>query len=602
MLIQNRKDKNSPKMSIKLTEELSEICGTAFEKEGLPPDLGDVRYSDRPDLAQFQCNGAMAGAKQLGKPPRDIACSVVEFLNDRDEFLKLEIAGPGFINIDLTDLTLTDAVNKLLSSENYGMSEYGGEQTVVLDYGGPNVGKPMHVGHLRAAIIGDTLRRILKFSGFHTLGDVHMGDWGTQMGMILMELKRRYPDWPYFDEGFEGEYPSASPLSINDFEQIYPAASKACKEDERRAEEARLATVDLQNKKSGYYALWKHFMTVSIESMKENYANLNVYFDLWKGEADVHDLIAPMVDNLEEEGHAIKSDGALVIPVEKNDDDKSYPPLILYKKDGAVMYGTTDMATLVERMNLYSPAKIVYVVDQRQHLHFEQVFRAVRMSGIVPDNVELTHAGFGTMNGTDGKPFKTREGGVMKLEDLIKMAKDKALAKINEANIASEFSEEEKEDIAKKVGVAAIKFADLQNPRHTDYVFDLDKLVSFEGKTGPYIQYQIVRIQSMLRKAKERNITPASDLQVSDETRPLALLMTAFPNAVEGVIRSYTPHVLCEYVYRLAQEFGKFYGNTPVLTEEDEKSRANYLAFSKAVSDILSVSVDLMGIEVPERM
>ncbi len=586
----------------KLTDELSEICGQAFEKESLPSELGDVRYSDRPDLAQFQCNGAMPGAKKIGKAPRDIANAIVKTLQENSVFAKLEIAGPGFINIDLTDAKLSDAVNALLEANNYGLGNFGNNQKVVLDYGGPNVGKPMHVGHLRAAIIGDTLRRILKFSGFETLGDVHMGDWGTQMGMILAELKHRYPEWPYFDENFEGEYPKDSPLTINDFEEIYPVASKACKEDEERAEEARQATVDLQNKRAGYYTLWQHFMTVSIASMKENYANLNVYFDLWKGESDVHNLIAPMVENLKTHGHAIQSEGALVIHVERNDDDKTYPPLILYKKDGAVMYGTTDMATLVERMELYSPDRVIYVVDQRQHLHFEQVFRSARLTSIVPESVELTHAGFGTMNGTDGKPFKTREGGIMKLEDLIKMAEDKALSKINAANMANDFSDDEKQDIAKKVGVAAIKFADLQNPRHTDYVFDLDKLVSFEGKTGPYILYQIVRIKSMLRKAVEQNIATSEKLEVTEKTRSLALLMSQFPNAIEGVIRSYTPHILCEYVYCLAQEFGKFYANTPVLIEEDEGKRANYLAYSKAVSEMLSTAVDLMGIEVPERM
>ncbi len=586
----------------KLTDELSDISGKAFEKAGLSSDLGEVRYSDRPDLAQFQCNGAMSGAKILSKPPREIASSIINELKENSSFEKLEIAGPGFINMDLTDAKLSGAVNALIDADNYSMATHGDNQTVVLDYGGPNVGKPMHVGHLRAAIIGDTLRRILKFSGYKTLGDVHMGDWGTQMGMILMELKHRYPAWPYFDENYTGKYPKDSPLKINDFEEIYPVASKACKDNETRAEEARQATVDLQNKRAGYYALWKHFMSVSIKSMKENYANLNVYFDLWKGESDVHDLIAPMVKNLKADGHAVDSEGALVVYVEKNDDDKTYPPLILYKKDGAVMYGTTDMATLVERMDLYNPDKIIYVVDQRQHLHFEQVFRAARLSKIVPDNVELTHAGFGTMNGNDGKPFKTREGGIMKLEDLIQMAQDKALTKINEANIANDFDDTEKVDIAKKVGIAAIKYADLQNPRHTDYIFDLDKLVSFEGKTGPYILYQIVRVKSMLRKASDQNISYADDIEVNDATRSLVLLMTQFPNAIEGVIRSYTPHILCEYVYRLAQEFGKFYANTPVLIEKDEAKRANYLALSKAVSDMLSTAVDLMGIDIPERM
>tara|TARA_Y100000031_G_scaffold77340_1_gene85151 strand:+ start:181514 stop:183265 length:1752 start_codon:yes stop_codon:yes gene_type:complete len=581
----------------KLTDILSEKIGAAFAGLDLPQELGEVRFSDRPDLAQFQCNGAMAAAKQAGRAPRDIATDIIAKIDKGDLIETLDIAGPGFINISLTQNALQNYVNTEIAGLGAALPENG--QTIVLDYGGPNVGKPMHVGHLRSAIIGDTLRRILSFAGYKTLGDVHMGDWGTQMGMILMELKHQYPDWPYFDADFTGPYPEESPLSINDFEQIYPKASKACKEDEARAEEARAATVELQNKRAGYYALWQHFMDVSIAAMKENYAALNVYFDLWKGESDVHDLIEPMVAQLKKDGHAVKDEGALVIKVARNDDTKKFPPLILYKKDGAVMYGTTDMATLVERMNLYAPDKVVYIVDQRQHLHFEQVFRAAKQSNIVPQKVELTHAGFGTMNGTDGKPFKTREGGVMKLEDLIDMAFQKASAKIDAVNPESDFSDEEKNAIANAVGIAAIKFADLQNPRQTDYVFDLDKLVSFEGKTGPYILYQIVRIKSMLRKAGGFQKT---DFTVDDNTQNLALLLAQFPNVIDGVVQGYTPHILCDFVYKLAQEFGRFYAANPILVEKDEAKRNAYLSVCAILEDTLSKCMELMGIDIPERM
>lgn len=571
-----------------LVQKLSEIVGGAFEAQGLPAEHGLVRVSDRPDLCQFQCNGAMAAAKKSGKNPREVASRIVDPLKNRNEFSKVEIAGPGFINIDLTDEHLTAHLQTVVGDERLGVTNNGAGKSVMLDYGGPNIAKPMHVGHLRSSIIGDALRRMMAFAGFHALGDVHMGDWGTPMGMIISELEER---------GTLGK-----PLTMQDLEDIYPAAAKACKEDEARMEKARAATVRLQDGDPGYTKAWQQFIDVSIEGMKKNFGALGVHFDLWKGEASVHHLIAPMVEELKAKGLATESEGALIIEVAQEGDKKEIPPLILYKRDGAVMYGTTDMATIVERVKEHSPSKIIYVVDQRQHLHFEQVFRAVRKAGMVTDDVELTHAGFGTMNGPDGKPFKTRAGGVMKLEDLIDMAIAKASQRLNEAEIATGFSDEERADISHKVAVAAIKFADLQNQRHADYIFDLDRMTQFEGKTGPYLLYQAVRIQSLLKKAQEEGYAPGQNLRIEETDRALALLLTELPDHFALALKNYTPHVLCDYAYKLAQTFSSFYGACHILSEEDEMLRGSRLCLCDLTLRQLKLVLGLLGIDVPERM
>ncbi len=583
-----------------LVQALSQIVGDVFAGLELPAELGAVRVSDRPDLAQFQCNGAMAAAKQAKKNPRAVAEEVVAKLETNPIFSKIEIAGPGFINLNIRDEFLTRHLAGIAVDERCGVAPLAHGETAVLDYGGPNIAKAMHVGHLRASIIGDTLRRILGFGGYKTLGDVHMGDWGTQIGMVISEMAVRHPEWPYFDAANTGPYPETSPFDMAELEAVYPAAAKICKEDETRMEQARQATVELQNGRHGYRALWKHIVNVSIGSMKTNFESLNVHFDLWKGEADVHDLIAPMAEDLKKKGFAVIDDGALVVPVKKDEDQKEFPPLILYKRDGAVMYGTTDLATIVERMNLYKPTKIIYVVDQRQNLHFEQVFRAARLSGIAPANVELTFAGFGTMNGTDGKPFKTREGGVLRLEDLIAMGRDKAMARLDEADLAKEAVPEERQKIAQMVGIAAIKFADLQNPRHADYVFDIDRLTSFEGKTGPYILYQAVRIKSLLRKAGD--FKADAPFQLQDGDRALALLMTQLPEVFAMALKNYTPHVLCDYVFRLAQEFSSFYGNCHILSETDEGLKQSRLQLCRMALAQMILTTGLMGIDIPERM
>ena len=581
-----------------LTKKLSVVVGQAFVAEGLPAELGAVRVADRQDLAQFQCNGAMAAAKVAGKPPRAIAEAILARLKDNSDFAKLEIAGPGFINITATDSFLQKHLAEIGQSERQGIDSVKAE-TIVLDYGGPNVAKPMHVGHLRASIIGDSLRRICKFAGYNALGDVHLGDWGTPMGQIISELEIRHASWPYFDEAYKGEYPSESPVTMEDLEEIYPAASKAAKEDPARADKARAATVDLQNGRKGYRALWQHFIDVSIAGMKENFDALGVHFDMWKGEASVHDYIAPMVEDLKKKNLAVESDGALVVLVTKEDDKKEIPPLILYKRDGAVMYGTTDLATIVERMKINKPAKIIYVVDQRQNLHFEQVFRAARKAQIAPVSTELTHAGFGTMNGTDGKPFKTRAGGVMKLEDLIAMGIARAQKRLDEAELGKDFTQSERDDVAKKVAISAIKLADLQNNRIADYVFDIDRMISFEGKTGPYLLYQAVRINSLLKKA---GAYKGGAYVLKDEDRPLALTLSELPDHFDTALRNYTPHVLCDHAYKLAQAFSTFYASCHILSEADEALRNSRLALCELTFKQLKLVLELLGIEIPERM
>ncbi|MEM7618122.1 MAG: arginine--tRNA ligase [Pseudomonadota bacterium] len=578
-----------------LTHKLSDIVGQVFENLELPRELGEVRISDRPDLAQFQCNGAMAAAKIAKTNPREIAGKIVEELSQNELFEKIDIAGPGFINLNIADKALQD---HLKSSTNFGIELTQDDSNIVLDYGGPNIAKSMHVGHLRAAIIGDALRRIMSFAGYTTLGDVHMGDWGTHLGMLIGDYLRTSEQ----DIVLNTDTSDAAQVQklMEDMGIRYPKASGAAKEDDALMQEARDITLKLQNKENPYYEIWQKIREVSVEGMKKTYGRLGVHFDLWKGEADVHDYIAPMVEDLKKDGYAIEDDGAIVVPLEQNDDNKKIPPMILYKRDGAVMYGTTDCATIVERVKLYDPSRIIYIVDQRQSLHFEQVFRTVKKSGIVREDIELTHAGFGTMNGKDGKPFKTREGGVLRLSDLIQMATDKAIERLSEANLATDMDEAEYQDVANKVAIAALKFADLQNPRQTDYIFDIDKFISFEGKTGPYLLYQSVRIKSLLKKAEDFDLSAPLQLQEADKA--LALILTEFPDAISLTLKHYAPHHLCDYIYRVAQAYSSFYSQCHILSEEDETIRQSRLQLSKMTVDVLEKGLEILGIHTPERM
>lgn len=578
-----------------LAAELSRIAGQAFAAEGLPDHLGLVQASDRPDLATFQCNGALAGAKLRKENPRQMAERIAARLRAEGIFSKVEIAGPGFINLDLTD----EALNARIAAKPKDKPPIG--KTVVIDFGGPNIAKPMHVGHLRSSIIGDCLQRLYRTNGWRVISDVHLGDWGLQMGQLISEIELEGIAPIYFDPNFVGPYPEQSPVSMEDLEMLYPRASAACKADPARLEAARRATVDLQAGRPGYRALWRHFVKVSEQGLVREFGALGVRFDLWNGESSVDALIPPMIEELKQRGLATTSEGALVVHVARDDDQKPMPPLILVKSEGGVLYGTTDLATVIERVRAYDPDLILYVVDHRQHGHFEQVFRAAQRANF-SGKAQLEHVGYGTMNGSDGKPFKTRAGGVMKLYDLIAMAKAQAEKRLAEAGIGADYPAEERAEIARKVGIATIKFADLSNHRTTDYVFDLERFSKFEGKTGPYLQYAAVRIQSILRKAAEQSAAIGIPAVHSAEERKLVLKLLTLGDVLDAAEAKRAPNILCEYAFELAQDFSRFYSVHHVLSDPDPGLRAGRLGLCARVLGVLTQVLDLLGIEVPERM
>lgn len=586
---------------ISLADELSAILREAFMAEGLPPELGVVQISDRPDLAQFQCNGALPAAKIAKQNPRVIAEKVAARLKENPYLSKVEIAGAGFINLDVADDVLVVRAAATAKDCFLGAPQSGAGSTVVIDFGGPNVAKPMHVGHLRSALIGDAMQRLLRANGWTVTSDVHLGDWGLQMGQLISEIGHRGIAPLYFDADFKGPYPKQPPVTMDDLEEMYPAASAACKADPAKLEEARRATAELQAGRPGYRALWQQFFNVSALGLRREYASLGVHFDLWKGEASVDPLIAPMIETLKESGLALMSEGALIVPVAEPSDKKELPPLILVKSDGAVLYGTTDLATIVDRVNEQNPDLILYVVDHRQHGHFEQVFRAARKAHL-NGKAELEHAGFGTMNGPDGKPFKTRAGGVMKLFDLIGMVTEEAEKRLMEAGLAADYPPEERAATAKMIGLATLKFADLSNHRQTDYIFDLARFSRFEGKTGPYLQYAAVRIQSILRRADEQGLTRLAPVIHSPEERKLVLRLLSLPDVMAVAEQRRAPNLICDYVFNLAQEFSRFYAEHHILSESDEELRAARLGLCELTLNVLLKELDLLGIEIPPRM
>jgi len=582
-----------------LTQILSDIVGDVFEGLDLPKELGNVKFSDRPDLAQFQCNGAMAAAKVAKKNPREIAQNICDVLEKNKNFSKIEIAGPGFINLDLTDDFLQSHLKSMGDDERFGIPTLG-EGQIILDYGGMNVAKAMHVGHLRPNVIGDCLRSLLRFAGYDALGDVHLGDWGLQMGQIISEFEIRHPDWSYFDGSTD--FPTDPLFTYQDLEKIYPEASQACKDDKARLEQARQATAKLQEGHPGYTAFGQHFIDLSLEDIKDNLAPLNIDYDIWKGEACVHPLINEIAGDMQARGISEQSDGATIIPVAQDDDKKEMPPLMFFKSDGAVTYGTTDMATIYDRIKLYPDLKkMIYVVDYRQNLHFEQVFRASDKASYT-DNIEMLHIGNGTVNGPDEKPFKTREGKAMTFRDLVNTVIEKALVRLDEAELATDMSDKERADIARKVGVAALKYTELSNQPHMDYIFDIDRMTAFEGKTGPYLLYQAVRIKSLLQKAKDQGFAVATDLKIDENDRALGLLLSEFADAVELAVRQYSPHFLCEYAFNLAQAFSSFYAACHIMSEEDEALRGSRLKLCQMTHDVLEKILEVLGIQVPERM
>lgn len=584
-----------------LTNILSDLLKKGFNDAGYDKKYGDVVKSARPDLCQFQCNGAMSAAKEYKKAPFMISDDVVSAVHSIPESSniidKIETVKPGFINITLKDSYLSEYINNLVNDDRAGCNKTDNPQKIILDYGGPNIAKPLHVGHLRTAIIGEALKRLFKFLGHDVIGDIHLGDWGLQMGMIISECERRFPSLPYFDDSFNGEYPMEPPFTLNDLEEIYPLVSKLAKEDEKIMSAAKEATYKLQNGHKGYRALWEHIVDVSLTDIKKNYKRLDVDFDLWYGESTSNDYVDDLVTVLKDKGVVYESEGALVVDVSTDDDEQEIPPLLLYKSDGSILYSTTDLATIYQRKLEFDPNYILYVVDNRQSTHFKQVFRCAYQNDIISRNVSLEHIGFGTMNGKDGKPFKTREGGTIKLSDLINMVETNAKEKIRDKE------EIDSNEIAKIVGLATLKFADLSNYRTKDYVFDLDKFSSFEGKTGPYILYTYVRINNVIKKLLEKGLSadkvtsPASDVE-----RDIYLKITELPHTLKLAFEDRAPNFICEYIYELSTLVNTFYHKHHINNEENETQQKSWMTLLILVQKVLNICLDILGMPIPEKM
>ncbi len=587
----------------KFLELISEEMGKGFAEAGYEKELGRVTVSNRPDLCEYQCNGAMAGAKKYHKAPLMIANDVAEKLADSSVFAEVSAVAPGFLNLKLRDSFVRSYVEEMDKADKFGLEAPEKAKTIVIDYGGPNVAKPLHVGHLRSAVIGESIKRICRYKGHQVIGDVHLGDWGLQMGLIITELKLRKPELPYFDESFAGEYPAEAPFTVSELEEIYPTASGKSKEDPAYKEAALEATLRLQSGDRGYRALWKHIIAVSVEDLKKNYSNLNVEFDLWKGESDADPIIPGMVQRLKDSGLAHESQGALVVDVKEETDTKEIPPCIILKSDGAALYATTDLATIEDRMENLHADSLIYLTDKRQEMHFVQVFRVARKAGLVKPETELKHIGFGTMNGKDGKPFKTREGGVMRLEYLIRDINEEMYRKVRESR--QELPEEEARQIAQVIGLSAIKYGDLSNQAAKDYIFDIDRFTSFEGDTGPYILYTIVRIKSILSKYQEQGKSLENLVfgePCSDAEKDLMRQLCSFNAMMDSACEETAPHKVCAYIYDLANAFNKFYHETRILAEEDDKKQAGWIALLLLTKRVLETCIDVLGFEAPDRM
>ena len=593
----------------KILDMMERELKQAFTASGYEDSFAKVVLSNRPDLCEYQCNGAMAAAKAYKTKPIDIANAVVEKLTAEREqpmFGEAVAVMPGFINLKLSEAFLADYMKGMAEADKLGLEEPEKKETIIVDYGGANVAKPLHVGHLRSAIIGESIKRMGRFMGYEMIGDVHLGDWGLQMGLIIEELRDRKPELVYFDESYTGEYPTEAPFTISELEEIYPAASAKSKVDEAFKERAHQATLKLQKGYKPFRAIWDHILAVSVADLKKNYSNLNVDFDLWKGESDAEPYIDHMVQMLIDKGLAYESQGALVVDVAQEGDTKEIPPCLIRKSDGASLYATSDLATIVEREQDFKPDRYIYVVDKRQAMHFEQVFRVSRKAEIVKPDTKMIFLGFGTMNGKDGKPFKTREGGVMRLEKLISDIDEAVFNRIMENRTVSE---EEARETAKVVGLAALKYGDLSNQASKDYIFDMDRFISFEGNTGPYILYTIVRIKSILGKYKE-NGGSVSELAAEKKILPAAgasekalmLQLAKYSEVLENSFAETAPHKICQYVYETANAFNSFYHDTKILSEEDEARKDSYIGLITLTKRVLETCIGLLGIEAPERM
>lgn len=586
----------------KILDLISEEMQQAFTAAGYDAELGRVTVSNRPDLCEYQCNGAMAGAKKYHKAPIMIANDVAEKLSDSKVFAEVQAVAPGFLNLKIKNSFFTDYLKEMEKADKFGLDKPEKPMKIVVDYGGANIAKPLHVGHIRSAVIGESVKRILRYCGHEVIGDVHLGDWGLQMGLVITELKERKPDLVYFDDSFTGEYPTEAPFTISELEELYPTASKKSKEDPEYKAKAMDVTFKMQSGVRGYRAIWKHILNVSVADLKKNYGSLNVDFDLWKGESDVHDIIPGMVEYMKKEGYAHESEGALVVDVKEDTDTKEIPPCMILKSDGASLYNTTDLATIMDRMENIHPDEIIYLTDKRQELYFVQVFRCARKTGLVKPETILKWIGFGTMNGKDGKPFKTRDGGVMRLEVLIRETTEEMYRKITENH---ELSEEEAKNTAKLIALAALKYGDLSNQASKDYVFDLDRFTSFEGDTGPYILYTIVRIKSILNKYKEQGGSPdTAELMdaVSASEKDLMMQLAGFKSTMESAGAELAPHKICAYIYDLANAFNRFYHETRILAEEDEKRKEGLIALLVLTKEIMETCIDVLGFSAPDRM
>ena len=590
----------------KIIDVLQEVMEGGFEQAGYDKKFGFVTISNRPDLCQYQCNGAMAAAKQYKMAPFQIAEKVVEAVKENDVFEKIEMVKPGFINITVSGKLLVDLGKAMMTEEKFGIPAPEKERTVVIDYGGANVAKPLHVGHLRPAIIGESVKRICRFMGDKVIGDVHLGDWGLQIGLIINEVRHRQPELPYFDDNFTGEYPKEAPFTISDLEQIYPHASGYAKEHEDYMQEAQQITAQLQEGHPGYIALWQHILSVSIEDLKKNYDKLDVHFDLWKKESDAQPYIPDMVEKMKADGLAYMSEGALVVDVTEEGDKKELPPCLIVKSNGASLYATTDLATIVEREKLFQPDEIIYLADKRQSLHFTQVFRVAKKAKITRPEVGLVFIGFGTMNGKDGKPFKTRDGGVLRLQALREQINEEVYKKMMENR---DYEETEAREISETVGLAALKYGDLSNQASKDYIFDIERFASFEGNTGPYILYTIVRIKSLLAKYSqnggsvtekgeaEKLMTPDSQSETN-----LYLTLAKFGDMMEAAYSEKAPHKICQFIYELSENFNHFYHENSILANENEEQKASYIQLLILVKNVLEQCIDLLGFQAPEKM
>ena len=581
-----------------LQEELS----AAFEQSGYEQKYAKVTLSNRPDLCQYQCNGALAAAKQYHKAPIQIANEVVEKLADSSTFKEIVAQMPGFINMTVSDAFLADFVNHMNEDELFGCDKADKPETIVIDYGGANVAKPLHVGHLRSAVIGESIKRTARYLGHKVVGDVHLGDWGLQIGLIITELKHRQPELVYFEENYDGEYPTEPPFTMSDLEEIYPYASGYSKEHEDYKEEAQTATAELQAGRRGYLALWQHIINVSVADLRKIYTRLNVEFDLWKKESDAQPYIPQMVQDMKDGGYAHIDQGALVVDVQEESDTKEIPPCMILKSNGATLYNTTDLATIVERRKLFDPSRIIYVVDKRQSLYFEQVFRCARKTQIIGDDVDLIFVGFGTMNGKDGKPFKTRDGGVLRLEQLLSDVESEVREKMADRDM----DEDVLNDAAAKIGLAAIKYGDLSNQASKDYVFDVDRFTSFEGNTGPYILYTIVRTKSLNAKIEAQGINVDGDARIlpaqNKTVTDVMLALSKWSDTVSAAYQEQAPHKICQFVYELCDAYNKFYHENKILANEDVQERQSWIVLSRLVGSVLEQAIDLLGLEAPDRM